>query len=151
MQNKALLPVVHSKLIDVIHKKSGADMRKETFDSSILDAIYHNGLLLGDITLTNKKSHLFLTSILVDTNQSTINAYFDFKMQNQEFSGKVYGSLSDPDVNLDMQKLIRYQMDKQLDSMMGKKGRKFMEKMPMGGAAKGVAAGIGASFMGMFF
>lgn len=143
--------VVHTKLIDVIRKKSGVDLRKETFYNSILDASYHNGLLLGDIKLRNKKSHLFLTSILMDTNQNTINAYFDFNMQKQAFSGKVHGAIHDPDVNLDMQKLIRYQMDKQLDSMMGKKNRQIMEKIPMGGAAKDVATGMGASFIGIFF
>jgi len=41
-------------------------------------------------------------------------------MQKQEFTGKVYGSIDDPKVNLNMQKLIQYQMDKQLDAMMGK-------------------------------
>ena len=143
--------VVHSKLINVIHKKSGVDLRRETFDNSILDATYHNGLLLGDVKLSNKQSHLFLTSILMDTNKNTINAYFDVHMQRQAFSGKVYGSIDDPKVNLDMQKLIQYQMNKQLDSMMGKKNRKIMEKIPMGGAAKDMAAGMGASFIGMFF
>ncbi len=87
----------------------------------------------------------------MDTNKSTINSYFDFKMQKQEFSGKVYGSIDDPEVNLNMQKLIRFQMDKQLDSMMGKKNRQIMEKIPMGGAAKNMATGMGASFIGMFF
>ena len=143
--------VVHTKLIDVIRKKSGVDLRRETFDNSILDASYHNGLLLGDIKFSNKKSHLFLKSILMDTNQNTINAYFDVHMQRQAFSGKVYGSIDDPKVNLDMQKLIKYQMNKQLDKMMGEDNRKKLEKIPMGGAAKDMATGMGASFMGIFF
>ena len=87
----------------------------------------------------------------MDTNKNTINAYFDFNMQKQVFSGKVYGSIDEPTVNLNMQKLIRYQMDKQLDSMMGKKNRQIMEKIPMGGAAKSMATGMGASFIGIFF
>ena len=87
----------------------------------------------------------------MDSEKDIINASFDFKMQKQEFSGKVVGSLNDPDVDLDMHKLIQYQMDKQLDLIMGKKGRKLMEKMPMGGVAKGMAAGMGAGFVGMFF
>ncbi len=87
----------------------------------------------------------------MDTNKSTINSYFDFKMQKQEFSGKVYGSIHDPEVNLNMQKLIRFQMDKQLDSMMGKKNRQIMEKIPMGEAVKNMATAMGASFIGIFF
>lgn len=143
--------VVHTQLIDVIHKKSGVDMRQEIFHNSILDASYHKGLLLGDIKLSNKESHLFLTSIMMNTNKNTIDAYFDFDMQKQAFSGKVYGSVDKPEVNLDMQKPIKYQMDKQLDSVMGKKNRQIMEQIPMGGVAKDMAAGMGASFMGMFF
>jgi hypothetical protein len=143
--------VVHAQLIDVIHKKSGVELRKEVFNNSILDASYHNGFLLGDIKLSNKTSHLFLTSIMMNTNKNTIDAFFDFDMQKQAFSGKVYGSIDKPEVNLDMQKLIQYQMDKQLDSMLGKKNRQIMEQIPMGGVAKDMAAGMGASFMGMFF
>ena len=143
--------VVHSKLINVVRKKSGVDLGRETFENSILDASYHNGLLLGDIKLSNRRSHLFLKSILMDTNQNTINAYFDVHMQKQAFSGKVYGSMHDPKVNLDMQKLIRYQMNKQLDKMMGKNNRERLEKIPMGNAAKEMATGMGASFMGIFF
>jgi len=74
-----------------------------------------------------------------------------FQMQKQEFSGKVFGSLDNPHVNLNMQKLIRYQMDKQVDKMIGKNNRKIMEKMPMGGVAKDMATDMGASFMKVFF
>jgi len=143
--------IIHTKLIDIIHNKSGVDLKREVFQDSILDASYHNGLLLGDIKLKNKKSYLFLSSILIDTNKNTLNTYFDVHMQRQAFSGKVYGSLDDPKVNLDMQKFIRYQMDKQLDSMVGEHNRERMEKIPMGSAAKDMATGMGASFMGIFF
>jgi len=72
-------------------------------------------------------------------------------MQKKEFSGKVYGSLDSPKINLNMQKLIRHEMDRQLDSIMGEGNRKMMENMPMGGMAKDVASGMGGAFMGMFF
>ena len=87
----------------------------------------------------------------MNTNKNTINAYFDFKMQKQEFSGKVYGALDDPEVDLNMKKLIRHKMDKQMDSMVGKGNRKMMEKMPMGEAAKDAASGVAGGFMGVFF
>ena len=72
-------------------------------------------------------------------------------MQKQEFRGKLYGSLERPDVNLDMQKLIKFQMNKQLDKIMGKKANKLIDKMPMGSIAKDMAAGMGASFIKIFF
>jgi len=140
-----------SDLVQTIYSKSGVNMLKEVFPNSTLIATYQDKILLGDVILKNKQSHFYLTNTKMDKKHNTINAYFDLKMQGQEFSGKVFGSLDDPKVNLNMQKLIRYQMDKQLDTYMGKGNRKMMESMPMGGVAKDVAAGVGAGFMGMFF
>ena len=42
-------------------------------------------------------------------------------------------------------------MDKQVDKMIGKDGRKIREHMPMGGVAKDMATDMGASFMKVFF
>ena len=142
---------IHTKLANVIRKKSKVNLLKETFDDSSLNFTYHNDIILGDLKLANEHSHVYLKSTKIDTNESTINAYFDFKMQKQEFSGKVFGPLDNPTINLNMQKLIRYQMDKQVDKMIGKNNRKIMEKMPMGGVAKDVATDMGASFMKVFF
>lgn len=140
-----------SKLVHVIRKKSGVHMENEYFDNSKLELTYYENLIHGYLKLSNANSHIYLTSTKIDTTQNTINAYFDFKMQRQEFSGKIYGNLNDPKVNLNMQKLIRYQMDKQVDKMIGKNNRKIMEHMPMGGVAKDVATDMGASFMKVFF
>jgi hypothetical protein len=142
---------LRSKLVDIIHKKAGVKMMKESFDQSRIEMSYYNNTIRGFLKLKNRNSHLYLTGATVNTEHNTIDAYFDFKMQKQEFRGKVYGSLDNPEVNLDMQKLIKYQMDKQLDKMMGKKANKLIDKIPMGGMAKDVASGMGASFMGMFF
>ena len=142
---------LRSKLVDIIHKKAGVKMMQERFDRSRIEMSYYNNTIRGFLKLINRNSHLYLTGATVNTEHNTIDAYFDFKMQKQEFRGKVYGSLDNPEVNLDMQKLIKYQMDKQLDKMMGKKANKLIDKIPMGGMAKDVAAGMGASFMGMFF
>jgi len=126
-------------------------MSRETFDNCYLDLTYHNAVILGTLKLENKRSHVKLSSAKMDFTNNTVNAYFDFKMQKQEFTGKVYGSLYDPKVNLNMQKLIQYQMDKQLDAMMGKNNRKMMNKIPMAPMAKDMAAGMGASFIKVFF
>ena len=142
---------VPSELIHTIYQKSGINMLKETFTNSTLNASYQNKILLGDLKLANQTSYFSLTNTRMDANNNTINAVFDFKMQQQEFSGKVYGSLANPQINLNMQKLLRYQMDKQLDTYMGKGNRKMMDAMPMGSTAKDVAADVGGGFLDMFF
>jgi hypothetical protein len=140
-----------SRLVDVVKKKAHVQMRNEIFQNSKLDLSYHHHTILGNIKLTNTHSHVYLTHTNIQTQHNTIDAYFDLKMQAQEFSGKIYGSLHSPKVNLDLQKLVRYQMDKQVDKMIGKDGRKIMEHMPMGGVAKDMATDMGASFMKVFF
>ncbi len=142
---------LHSELVSNIYKKADVNMLVEEFDNSTLEASYQNDILQGDLKLANNRGHFYLTNTIMNTNKNTINAYFDFKMQEQEFSGKVYGALDDPEVDLNMKKLIRHKMDKQMDSMVGKGNRKMMEKMPMGEAAKDAASGVAGGFMGVFF
>jgi hypothetical protein len=142
---------LHCKLVEIIYEKSGVNMLHETFDNSTLNLTYHESILLGDLKLANDTSYIYLTSATIQTDKQSIDAYFDFKMQKQEFSGKVYGALENPKVNLDMQKLIRYQMDKQVDKLIGKNNRRIMEKMPMGNVAKDLATDMGTSFIKVFF
>jgi hypothetical protein len=142
---------LHSDLVSNIYKKADVNMLLEEFDDSTLEASYQNDILQGDLKLSNDRGHFFLTNTIMNTDTNTINAYFDFKMQEQQFSGKVYGALDDPEVDLNMKKLIRHKMDKQMDSMVGKGNRKMMEKMPMGEAAKDAASGVAGGFMGIFF
>ncbi len=142
---------LHSDLVSNIYKKADVNMLLEEFDDSTLEASYQNDILQGDLKLSNDRGHFFLTNTIMNTQTNTINAYFDFKMQEQQFSGKVYGALDDPEVDLNMKKLIRHKMDKQMDSMVGKGNRELMEKMPMGEAAKDAASGVAGGFMGIFF
>ena len=148
LENAKFLP---SDMVSTIYKKSDVNMLVEEFDDSSLEAVYQNDILQGNLKLESDTSSFYLTNTTMNLDKNTIDAYFDFKMQDQEFTGKVYGSLDDPKVNLNMQKLIRHKMDKQMDSMVGEGNRKMMEKMPMGEAAKDAASGVAGGFMGVFF
>ena len=143
--------IVHTKLIRLMRKKSAVNLKRETFYKSQLDASYHDGILVGDIKLGNKKNHLYLSKINMNSDQNTIDTYFDVKMQSREFSGKVYGSLDDPKVNLRLQKLIKYEMSQQMDRIMGKEATRAIRDIPMEGLAEGMAAGATASFIKVFF
>ena len=141
----------YAKVMDTIYHKSGVNMLKETFTHATLDIHYHNHLLFGNLFMNNRLSHLSLSNTQIDTKQNLINAYFDVKIQKKEFSGKIYGALEHPKINLNFQKLIRHEMDNQLDSIMGEGNRKMMQNMPMGGVAEDMASGVGGTFMEMFF
>jgi hypothetical protein len=142
---------LYVEVMDTIYHKSGVNMLKETFTQSTLDLTYQNDILLANLMMNNEQSHFSLTNTKIHTKRNTINAYFDVKMQKKEFSGKIYGSLDNPKVNLNLQKLIRHEMDRQLDSIMGEGNGKMMHKMPMGGVAEDMASSVGGAFMGVFF
>ncbi len=141
----------YHKSMDTLYQKADINLLKERFSKGLLDVNYQHKTILGNIILEGDTNHLSLTNAQIDTKLKTINGYFDVKMQGKEFSGKLYGPLDNPKVNLNFQKLIRHEMDRQLDSIMGEGNRKLMENMPMGNAAKDMASGMGGAFMGIFF
>lgn len=143
--------VLHSKLVKVIRKKSRVNLKRETFNNSHLDASYHDGFLVGDIKLKNNKNYLYLSSIIINSKENTIDTYFDVKLQKQELTGKVYGSIDDPKVNLRLQKYIKHQMSQQMDRVMGEEATRVIRQVPMEGMAEGMAAGATASFIKVFF
>ena len=137
--------------MDTLYQKAGINLLKERFTNSTLDISYHKKNVLANLIMDSDISHLSLTNALIDTEINSVNAYFAINMQGKEFTGKVYGSIDNPKINLNMQKLIRHEMDRQLDSIVGEGNRKMMESMPMGDVAKDVASGMGGAFMGIFF
>ena len=142
---------IHSKITDTIYKKSGIDLLSETFNHSSLKLTHQNKMIVANLILKNDKSHVMLTNANIDTKHKTIHTYFDVHMQKEEFSGKIYGPLSHPNIDLNMQKLVRHEMDKQMDSVMGEGNRKLMDAMPMSTTAKDMASEIGGGFLDMFF
>jgi hypothetical protein len=52
---------------------------------------------------------------------------------------------------LNFQKLLRHEMDRQMDSVVGKGNREMMDSMPMGEMPKDVASGMGGAMLDMFF
>ena len=142
---------LQSDFVEKAYDKAGINLLYETFDASELKIKYQHNVITGSIKLSNLKNHIYLTNALINTKEKNVNAYFDVHVQNREFSGKIYGSLDKPKVNLDMQRLIQHEMDRQIDSMGGKAPRELMEGMPMGGVAKDVVTGTAGSFMGIFF
>ena len=144
--------IVQQDLIDVVYEKVDVNLALETFDKSFLNLTYEKNILLGDLKLENDRGHLFLTNTQINTKEKNIDAFFDFKVQGQEFSGEVYGSLNNTKVNLDIQRLIRFQMEKQLDRIIGGSSAiKMMRKMPMEDVAEDMATGTAASFIKAFF
>lgn len=140
-----------SKLVEKAYREADVNLLYETFDASQLEIKYHNNIITGSIKLSNLDNHIYLTDAHIDTKLKEINAYFDIYIHNKELTGKIYGSLKKPKIDLNMQKFIAHEMDKQIDSMGGHAPREMMENMPMGGTAKDVVTETAGSFIKVFF
>jgi hypothetical protein len=140
-----------SELVDDIYKKSGVYLTDEIFNESTLELTYKNDIILGSIKLSNAGGHIFLTDVRIDTDKKLINANFDASLQKQALTGKIYGPLDKPKVDINFQKLIRHEIDKQMDSVVGKGNREMMDSMPMGEMPKDVASGMGGTMLDLFF
>jgi len=142
---------LQSDLVDEIYKKAGVYLPDEIFNESTLELTYKNDIILGSIKLSNASGHIFLTDVRINTDKKLVNANFDVSLQKRAFTGKIYGPLEKPKLDLDFQKLIRHEMDKGIDTVMGEGNRKMMDSMPMGEMPKDVASGMGGTMLDLFF
>lgn len=143
------------KLVNIFHKKTGIRLQKETFNHSILDASYHDGIIAGDLALHNKKNHLNLSHAEIDTKNNTLAINFDMYMKREGYLGNMYGSLDDPEINLNVSKLIKHKVTNRFDKIIGRKNRENMEKMlksiPLEDTAEDIVSDAASSFLKMFF
>lgn len=140
-----------SEAIDNLYEKADINLLRETFNESVLEFTYKNDIIQGSLKLSNPSGHIFLTNTRIDTDKKLVNADFDVQLQKRAFTGKIYGPLEKPKLDLNFQKLIRHEMDKGIDSVVGEGNREMMDSMPMGEMPKDVASGMGGAMLDMFF
>jgi len=140
-----------SEAIDKVYKKAKIYLLDETFNDSILEFTYKNDIIQGSLKLSNPSGHIFLTDTKINTDKKLVNSNFDVSLQKQAFTGKIHGPLEKPKLDLDFQKLIRHEMDKGMDSVVGQGNREMMDSMPMGEMPKDVASGMGGAVLDIFF
>jgi len=148
LNNTKFLP---SEAIEDVYKKAKIYLLDETFNDSVLEFTYKNDIIQGSLKLSNPSGHIFLTDTRINTDKKTVNSNFDVNLQKQAFTGKIYGPLEKPKLDLNFQKLIRHEMDKGIDTVVGEGNRKMMDSMPMGEMPKDVASGMGGTMLDIFF
>jgi len=148
LNNTKFLP---SEAIENVYKKANIYLLDETFNDSVLEFTYKNDIIKGSLKLSNPSGHIFLTDTIINTDKKTVNSNFDVNLQKRAFTGKIYGPLEKPKLDLNFQKLIRHEMDKGIDTVVGEGNRKMMDSMPMGEMPKDVASGMGGTMLDLFF
>ena len=108
-----------TKMTHMIQSTLGINMLRDVYDESSFSAGYQNHILSSILKIDSGVEHLFLTETKMNAKSNKIDSKFEMKMQGQELAGKLYGSLKDPQVSLDMSRLIKYQMNRQIGSFFG--------------------------------
>ncbi len=106
-------------VLEKIRKASSIDIAKEIFTTSYFTSTIEKGIVYYDFKAENSASHIYLLDAKMDSHKNSIDTNFDVKMQGEELSGVVYGSLKYPQVKLDMSKYIKFKAQKELDDFFG--------------------------------
>ena len=108
-----------TKMTDTIYKVTKIDVLKDVYDDSMFTAGYQNSILTSYLKIDNGVNHLYLSDTKMNAKTNKITSNFEVFIDKQEFLGEIYGTLENPKVNLNMSKLIKYQVNKQIDNFFG--------------------------------
>ncbi len=113
-----------TKMTDMILSATKIDMLTDVYDDSSFVAGYHNEQLGAVLKIDNKVNHIYLNNATLNRKKNTIDSDFEVKINGQEIFGRITGSLKNPSVNVDIKRLIKEQIEKKIDSLLGE-GRKI--------------------------
>jgi hypothetical protein len=109
-----------TKMTDMIFNTTGIDMLKDTYDKSSFVGGYENSILSSTLKIDNgSDKHVYLTDTKMYSKTNAIQSKFEVKIVGEELYGDIYGTLKNPKVSIDMQKLLKYQLNKRLGEWLG--------------------------------
>jgi len=119
---------IKTKISSMLYDTAGIDLLSGTYDKSTFTGGYQNSLLTSELKIDDGKSHLYLLDTKMNSKSNRVNSKFEIKMQGQEIYGEIYGTLQDPKVSVDMSKLLKYQMNKQMGAWLGTEKSEVVKK-----------------------
>ena len=108
-----------TKMTEMILKAAKIDMLSEVYDNSSFVAGYQNEQLTAVLKIANRVNHIYLNNATLNRKENSIDSDFELRMNGQEIFGRIRGSLNHPLVTVDMQRLIKDQIEKKIDSFFG--------------------------------
>jgi len=110
-----------TKMTNMIYNTTGINMLSEVYDQSSFVAGYQNERLTAVLKIDNGRNHIYLNNTVLNAKTNSIDSDFEVQIHGEELAGKIYGTLEDPSVSVDMKKLIKYQVEKRFGSWFGTK------------------------------
>lgn len=107
-----------TNLTALLKKVTGMDLLQDVYDKSIFIGQYQASVLTAVLQLEDGTNHLYLNEIHMYAKTNRVNANFNILIHQQELIGKIGGTLQDPKVNLDISRLLQYQIQKKSKSFL---------------------------------
>ncbi len=118
-----------TNMTDMIFNTTGIDMLKDTYNHSSFVGGYQNSILSSILKIDNgSNKHIYLTDTKMYSKTNAIKSKFEVKIAGEELSGGIYGTLENPRVSIDMQKLLKYQLNKRLGNWLGTDKKEHLKK-----------------------
>jgi len=118
-----------TKMTNMIFNKTGIDILKDTYNDSSFIAGYQKSVLYSTLKIDNgSDKHLYLTDTKLYSKTNAIKSKFEVKIAGQELYGGIYGTLKNPKVSIDMQKVLKYQLKKQIGSFLGTEKKELIKQ-----------------------
>ena len=117
-----------TKMTDMIFASTGIDMLQDVYNKSSFVGGYQNNLLKSTLKIDNGVRHVYLTNTQMNSKTNAINSKFEVKIAGEELYGDIYGTLENPKVSIDMQKLLKYQLNKQIGNFLGTERKEVIKK-----------------------
>jgi len=108
-------------LSNMLYTKADIDLLADVYDKSSFMGGYKNSTLFFILKIDDGESHIYLKDTKLNALSNQVTSNFEIKMQGQEIYGNIYGTLKDPKVSVDMQRLLKYQVKKRFGDFLGTK------------------------------
>jgi hypothetical protein len=105
-----------TNLVHRIYQVTGIDISKEVYNNNLFSAGYQDDTLTSFLQIDNGVNHLYMPDMEMHAKTNEIKSSFEVKIDGEEFFGKISGTLEKPEVELDMTKIIKYHINKKIES-----------------------------------
>ena len=109
----------NSSAIQKIYTASGIDFSKEVFSNTFFASSIEEGIVSFDFKAESNTGYVTLFNTKMDSINNSISSDFDLKLQGEELSGEIHGSLKSPKVKLNIGKYLEFKAKKELDAFFG--------------------------------
>jgi len=112
-----LLP---SQLTFLIKQFQGVDLTKERYNETILHAKLNKNEIYFDFQAKSKMSDLRLLSAKINKLNNTISSTYNIKVKDKDISGKIEGSIDNPDVSINSSQFIQKELIESIEKHIDK-------------------------------